>query len=199
MVVFILLFHNQWVWKKWFYPIFSLKWDKNDIFGPSMTSQWSKIFKKFIFVIQGSRQFDRGTTRYTLGAYTMLTPIWPLVVEKTGKNWEKKWAPSKSCFLMSLRWSTPKIKRDLPVCRRLPIFCKLALDYYAYVQNLNIFHLTPVPSRNIKICALENFLKKYFSKKKLGASRIPKKRKWVFWFQKSLEIILMVILSFYWR
>ena len=32
-------------------PVFSLKRDKNDVFGASMTSQWSKKFKNFIFVI----------------------------------------------------------------------------------------------------------------------------------------------------
>ena len=67
-----------------------------------------------------------------------------------------------------------------------------------YVRNWNIFHLRPVPSKNIENCALENFLKKiFFEKKNFGVSGIPQKRKRVkkFWFQKSIGIILMVILS----
>ena len=71
----------------------------------------------------------------------------------------------------------------------------------SYLGNWDIFHLRPVPSKNIENCALENFLKKiFFEKKFFGVSGIPRNRKGVknFWFQKSLGIILMVILSLYW-
>ena len=46
-----------------------------------------------------------------------------------------------------------------------------------YVRNWNIFHLRPVPSKNIENCALENFLKKIFSKKNRGFGDSPKTKR----------------------
>ena len=49
-----------------------------------------------------------------------------------------------------------------------------------YVRNFDIFHLRPVPSKNIENCALENFLKFRISKIKFFTPMgIPRKRKTV--------------------
>ena len=69
---------------------------------------------------------------------------------------------------------------------------------YTYVRNRVIFLLSPVPSKNIENCDLRNILNEpVFEKIFFRVSGIPPKWKRVenFWFQKLLEIILMVILS----
>ena len=66
-----------------------------------------------------------------------------------------------------------------------------------YVRNFDIFHLRPVPSKNIENCTLKNFLK-FRNLKKYTDGDFPKmKNGKTKWFQKSLGIILMVILSYY--
>ena len=47
-----------------------------------------------------------------------------------------------------------------------------------YVRNWNIFHLRPVPSKNIENCALGTILKKIFFEKKFSGFRgFPKNKK----------------------
>ena len=97
-----------------------------------------------------------------------------------------------------LRKSDPTVKILVFGTPQTPLSKNRRNRLCTYVRNWNIFHLRPVPSKNIENCGTPVLLKKIiFEKKIFGVSEIPPKRKKlkIFWFWKSIGIIPKVILS----
>ena len=77
-----------------------------------------------------------------------------------------------------LRKSDPTVKILVFGTPQTPLGKNRRNRLCTYVRNWNIFHLRPVPSKNIENCALENFLKKIFFEKKNSRFRgFPKNEK----------------------